>query len=172
MLDWENVFATRSKRMRASEIRELLKPERPDIISFAGGIRSGSFPARRIPGSLARGDILRVQKPRSAAIFRFGRLQAAAHWLVGELAKIGIPARKTMCSSHRVRSRLSIIWASCFCRPPTQHHDCTDLSWRAAGFSTLTSPITICYINGNRTPNPMQRLPRKPWPVKFAYLPG
>lgn len=39
MLDWENVFATRSKRMRASEIRELLKLlERPDIISFAGGI--------------------------------------------------------------------------------------------------------------------------------------
>ncbi len=35
MLDWENVFATRSKRMRASEIRELLKLlERPDIISF------------------------------------------------------------------------------------------------------------------------------------------
>ncbi len=39
MLDWETVFATRSKRMRASEIRELLKLlERPDIISFAGGI--------------------------------------------------------------------------------------------------------------------------------------
>ncbi|EEZ14798.1 GntR family transcriptional regulator, partial [Brucella melitensis bv. 1 str. Rev.1] len=38
-MDWENVFATRSKRMRASEIRELLKLlERPDIISFAGGI--------------------------------------------------------------------------------------------------------------------------------------
>lgn len=39
MLDWESIFATRSSRMKASEIRELLKLlDRPDIISFAGGI--------------------------------------------------------------------------------------------------------------------------------------
>ncbi|CAM5770863.1 aminotransferase [Labrys miyagiensis] len=38
-LDWEAIFATRAGRMRASEIRELLKLlEQPDIISFAGGI--------------------------------------------------------------------------------------------------------------------------------------
>ena len=38
-LDWSHVFATRSDRMRASEIRELLKLlDQPDIISFAGGI--------------------------------------------------------------------------------------------------------------------------------------
>jgi hypothetical protein len=39
MLDWNHVFATRASRMRASEIRELLKLlDRPEIISFAGGI--------------------------------------------------------------------------------------------------------------------------------------
>ena len=39
MLNWDHVFATRSSRMRASEIRELLKLlDKPDIISFAGGI--------------------------------------------------------------------------------------------------------------------------------------
>ncbi|AJY46849.1 PLP-dependent aminotransferase family protein [Martelella endophytica] len=39
MLDWEKIYATRTKRMGASEIRELLKLlEQPDIISFAGGI--------------------------------------------------------------------------------------------------------------------------------------
>ena len=39
MLNWDHVFATRSTRMRASEIRELLKLlDKPDIISFAGGI--------------------------------------------------------------------------------------------------------------------------------------
>jgi DNA-binding transcriptional MocR family regulator len=38
-VDWSHVFATRSERMRASEIRELLKLlDQPDIISFAGGI--------------------------------------------------------------------------------------------------------------------------------------
>ncbi len=34
-----DLFATRSSRMKASEIRELLKLlDQPDIISFAGGI--------------------------------------------------------------------------------------------------------------------------------------
>ena len=38
-MDWNDVLATRSSRMKASEIRELLKVlEQPDIISFAGGI--------------------------------------------------------------------------------------------------------------------------------------
>lgn len=36
---WTDLYATRAARMRASEIRELLKVlEQPDIISFAGGI--------------------------------------------------------------------------------------------------------------------------------------
>ncbi len=38
-MNWQDVFATRMNRMKASEIRELLKLlEQPDIISFAGGI--------------------------------------------------------------------------------------------------------------------------------------
>jgi len=47
MLNWEQIFATRSSRMKASEIRELLKLlEQPDIISFAGGIPDPAlFPA-------------------------------------------------------------------------------------------------------------------------------
>ncbi|MFK5098444.1 hypothetical protein ACI4A6_28910, partial [Klebsiella pneumoniae] len=36
---WEPRYATRADRMRASEIRELLKiMDKPGIISFAGGI--------------------------------------------------------------------------------------------------------------------------------------
>lgn len=38
-IDWEQVLATRASRMKASEIRELLKVlDQPDVISFAGGI--------------------------------------------------------------------------------------------------------------------------------------
>ena len=38
-MQWNNVLATRNTRMKASEIRELLKLlDQPDIISFAGGI--------------------------------------------------------------------------------------------------------------------------------------
>src|SRR5579859_472118 len=39
MTDWSEHYATRESRMRASEVRELLKLlDQPDIISFAGGI--------------------------------------------------------------------------------------------------------------------------------------
>jgi DNA-binding transcriptional MocR family regulator len=38
-MDWTQILATRTTRMKASEIRELLKLlDQPDIISFAGGI--------------------------------------------------------------------------------------------------------------------------------------
>jgi DNA-binding transcriptional MocR family regulator len=37
--EWEPRYAGRAERMRASEIRELLKLlDQPDVISFAGGI--------------------------------------------------------------------------------------------------------------------------------------
>ena len=46
-MNWEDIFASRASRMKASEIRELLKLlEQPDIISFAGGIPDANlFPA-------------------------------------------------------------------------------------------------------------------------------
>ena len=45
--EWEPRYAARAERMRASEIRELLKLlDRPGIISFAGGIPDPAlFPA-------------------------------------------------------------------------------------------------------------------------------
>ena len=48
--DWSDHFATRAARMRASEIRELLKLlDQPDIISFAGGIPDPTlFPVKAI----------------------------------------------------------------------------------------------------------------------------
>ena len=47
MMNWAHVLASRSSRMKASEIRELLKLlDQPDIISFAGGIPDPAlFPA-------------------------------------------------------------------------------------------------------------------------------
>ena len=38
-MNWTDILATRTTRMKASEIRELLKLlDQPDILSFAGGI--------------------------------------------------------------------------------------------------------------------------------------
>ena len=50
MTNWNDYFASRSQRMQASEIRELLKLlDQPDIISFAGGIPDPKlFPTEKI----------------------------------------------------------------------------------------------------------------------------
>ena len=49
-MDWQNLLASRATRMKASEIRELLKLlKQPDIISFAGGIPDPAlFPKAQI----------------------------------------------------------------------------------------------------------------------------
>lgn len=54
-LDWPRLFATRAERMKASEIRELLKLlDQPDVISFAGGIPDPAlFPAQAFSEALA-----------------------------------------------------------------------------------------------------------------------
>ncbi len=47
-MEWEKIFASRASRMKASEIRELLKLlEQPDIISFAGGIPDAALFRRK-----------------------------------------------------------------------------------------------------------------------------
>ena len=48
--DWAQRFSDRMSRVRANEIRELLKLlDQPDILSFAGGIPDPAlFPAERI----------------------------------------------------------------------------------------------------------------------------
>ncbi len=54
-MQWSQVLATRSTRMKASEIRELLKLlDQPDIISFAGGIPDPAlFPAEAFASAFA-----------------------------------------------------------------------------------------------------------------------
>ncbi len=49
-LDWEPFLASRTKRMQSSAIRELLKlTQKPDIISFAGGLPAPDFfPIREV----------------------------------------------------------------------------------------------------------------------------
>ncbi len=73
-----DLFATRSSRMKASEIRELLKLlDQPDIISFAGGIPDPSlFPHEAFAGLCRRARRRRGQ--RGAAVSGERGLPAAA----------------------------------------------------------------------------------------------
>jgi len=91
MLNWENIFATRSSRMRASEIRELLKLlERPDIISFAGGIPDPAlFPDAEFKQAYA--DIFSGSTVNAALQYSVSEgYKPLREWLVGQMAALGI----------------------------------------------------------------------------------
>lgn len=92
MLNWENIFATRSSRMRASEIRELLKLlERPDIISFAGGIPDPAlFPDQEFKQAYA--DIFSGPTVNAALQYSVSEgYKPLREWLVGQMVALGIP---------------------------------------------------------------------------------
>lgn len=91
MLNWDHVFATRSSRMRASEIRELLKLlDKPDIISFAGGIPDPAlFPQAEFAKAYA--DLFSDGRAGSALQYSVseGYLPLRV-WLKEEMGRLGI----------------------------------------------------------------------------------
>ncbi len=92
MLNWEHVFATRMAHMRASEIRELLKLlERPDIISFAGGIPDPAlFPDEAFKAAYA--DIFSGDQAAAALQYSVSEgYRPLREWLKVEMEKVGIP---------------------------------------------------------------------------------
>ncbi len=94
-MNWEQIFATRMQRMKASEIRELLKLlDQPDIISFAGGIPDPAlFPTEAFQAALA--DALSPTKQATALQYSvsegYGPLR---DWIVGQMESIGIPCTR------------------------------------------------------------------------------
>ncbi|MBB4572462.1 PLP-dependent aminotransferase family protein [Rhizobium lentis] len=92
MLNWDTMFASRSSRMRASEIRELLKLlDRPDIISFAGGIPDPAlFPDQEFKQAYA--DIFAGPAVNSALQYSVSEgYKPLREWLAKQVAALGIP---------------------------------------------------------------------------------
>ena len=92
MLNWEHIFATRATRMRASEIRELLKLlDRPEIISFAGGIPDPAlFPAQVFSDAYTR--VLNGPSAGTALQYAVSEGNMALRtWLAGYMASLGVP---------------------------------------------------------------------------------
>ena len=90
-MQWQDVLAGRTARLKASEIRELLKLlDRPDIISFAGGIPD----ARLFPDEVFRTAAAEALSSQSAAV----ALQYSVSegywplrdWIAAEMGRIGI----------------------------------------------------------------------------------
>lgn len=91
-MQWNSVLATRSSRMKASEIRELLKLlDQPDIISFAGGIPDPAlFPteAFREAFNLTLGG----EKAGAALQYSVSEgYKPLREWIAAEMAAIGVP---------------------------------------------------------------------------------
>ena len=94
-MDWHHIFATRNDRMKASEIRELLKLlDQPDIISFAGGILDPDlFPAEAFQDAFAAALTPEMQATalQYSVSEGYGPLR---DWIVGEMARLGIPCTR------------------------------------------------------------------------------
>ncbi|WP_458789983.1 aminotransferase-like domain-containing protein [Yoonia sp. MH D7] len=91
-MDWTSIFASRMSRMKASEIRELLKLlEQPDIISFAGGIPDPAlFPTQAFQAAFA--DALSAGKQEQALQYSVSEGYAPLRtWIAQHMAEIDVP---------------------------------------------------------------------------------
>ena len=92
LMDWPQVLATRSSRMKASEIRELLKLlDQPDIISFAGGIPDPAlFPKDAVRAAYA--EALDDDTATTALQYSVSELyKPLRDWIAGQMAALGVP---------------------------------------------------------------------------------
>lgn len=90
MAGWDRLYATRAQRMRASEIRELLKLlDRPDIVSFAGGIPDPAlFPAEAFAAACTAAL---AENPGGALQYSVSEgYLPLRQWLGAEMAKLGV----------------------------------------------------------------------------------
>lgn len=91
-MNWAHVLASRNSRMKASEIRELLKLlDQPDIISFAGGIPDPAlFPAEAYRTAYA--NALAGDGAGSALQYSVSEgYRPLRDWIAAEMGKLGIP---------------------------------------------------------------------------------
>lgn len=91
-MQWTDLLATRNTRMKASEIRELLKLlDQPDIISFAGGIPDPDlFPAAAFADAFAAA--MGPEQARVALQYSLSEgYRPLRDWIAGRMATLGIP---------------------------------------------------------------------------------
>ena len=90
-MDWTQILATRTTRMKASEIRELLKLlDQPDIISFAGGIPDPAlFPVHAF--RQAFDDALTGNASAALQYSVSEGYRPLRDWIVGQMAGLGVP---------------------------------------------------------------------------------
>jgi len=91
-MDWKTLLATRNSRMKASEIREILKLlDQPDIISFAGGIPDPKlFPVEAFQQAYTQA----LDGDNAEAALQYSVSEGYVplrEWICDEMAKVGVP---------------------------------------------------------------------------------
>jgi 2-aminoadipate transaminase len=92
-MDWTSRYALRTKRIRSSEIRELLKiTDQPGIISFAGGLPSPeAFPLRRFEEACHK--VITEQADHALQYGRTEGYEPLRDWIARNMARYGIRAK-------------------------------------------------------------------------------
>lgn len=91
-MNWQDIFASRTQSMKASEIRELLKLlDQPDIISFAGGIPDPVlFPKEKFQSAFSQ--ILGSDEADKGLQYSVSEgYYPLRSWLVEQMAEMGVP---------------------------------------------------------------------------------
>ncbi|TCV66700.1 hypothetical protein EDE05_1136 [Neorhizobium sp. R1-B] len=173
MLDWEHIFATRSGRMRASEIRELLKLlDQPDIISFAGGIPDPAlFPD--VAFKEAYSDIFSSAQVGSALQYSVSEgYKPLREWIARDVARIGIDCTPDNVFITSGSQQALDYLGKLFLSP----NDTALVTWPTylgalSAFNAYEPNYDQLSLNGNRTPEAYRDTAAKlGGGVKFAYL--
>ncbi|MEN3145861.1 PLP-dependent aminotransferase family protein [Neorhizobium sp. IRAMC:178] len=173
MLDWEQIFATRSSRMRASEIRELLKLlDQPDIISFAGGIPDPAlFPD--VAFKEAYSDIFSGPQVNAALQYSVSEgYKPLREWIAKDVAKIGIDCTPDNVFITSGSQQALDYLGKLFLSP----NDTALVTWPTylgalSAFNAYEPNYDQLSLNGNRTPEAYRDTAAKAGgSVKFAYL--
>ncbi|OWV91599.1 GntR family transcriptional regulator [Rhizobium sp. R72] len=173
MLNWESIYATRSSRMRASEIRELLKLlDRPDIISFAGGIPDPAlFPDQEFKAAYA--DIFNSSAVNSALQYSVSEgYKPLREWLVKQMAALNIPCELenvfVVSGSQQGLDYLGKLFLS---PNDTALVTCPTYLGALQAFNAYEPSYDQLTPNGNRTPDSYKaQASAVGGKVKFAYL--
>lgn len=173
MLNWETAFATRAGRMKASEIRELLKLlERPDIISFAGGIPDPAlFPKEAFQAAYM--DILSGAGAAPALQYSVSEgYRPLRDWLACQMAGIGIDCTVDniliTSGSQQVLDYLGKLFLS--------PKDTALVTWPTylgalQAFNAYEPAYDRLTVNGNRTPDAYRQTAADAGGrAKFAYV--
>jgi 2-aminoadipate transaminase len=90
LTQWDSRYAQRTQRIKSSAIRELLKlTERPEVISFAGGLPAGEvFPTKELEEACIR--VLRNQGSRALQYGATEGYQPLREMIVQRMSRYGI----------------------------------------------------------------------------------